>query len=63
MSKQLADRKSANDKQSLVSIEDSSRHERKNNTRVAFKSKSKEAIVHFDKKENDSAGIQEEFQT
>ena len=36
--------------------------EGKTNTRVAFKAERKEAVVHYDKKENDSAEIQAVFQ-
>ena len=35
----------------------------RNNTRVAFKAESKEEVIHYDKKENDSAEIQAAFQT
>ena len=33
------------------------------NTRYAFKEESKEAVEHFDKKENGSANLQDAFQT
>ena len=35
----------------------------KTNTGVAFKAESKEAVEHFDKKENDTADFQATFQT
>ena len=59
MSKQPADSKIADEKQSIVSLEDIIPDMKgKTNIGAQFKEENKEAVEHFDKKENDSAEFQ-----